>query len=78
MADKNTKKAKEGSIKDSLTRLKEITNWFDEADEVDVEEGLEKVKEGVGLIKHSRERFAELENEFEDVKKELENDSSES
>jgi 5-formaminoimidazole-4-carboxamide-1-beta-D-ribofuranosyl 5'-monophosphate synthetase len=44
---------------------------------VDVEKGLEKVKEGVQLVKASRERLKEVENEFEDVKKELEGDDDE-
>ena len=36
-----------------------------------MEAGLEKVKEGTVLIKASKERLKELENEFEEVKKEL-------
>ena len=59
-------------LKDSLKKLEEIIKWFDNQEEVDVEAGLEKVKIGVGLIKASRERLKELENEFEEVKKELE------
>lgn len=55
----------------SLKKLEEISHWFDEQEEVDVERGLEKVKEGVKLIKAGRERLKEVENEFEDVKKEL-------
>ena len=46
-------------------------DWFDQQQEVDLEKGLEKVKEGVKLIKISRERFKQIENEFQDVKKEL-------
>lgn len=66
-----TNNKKDISLKDSLKKLKDIVNWFDTQDEVDVEAGLEKVKEGVSLIKSSRKRFSELENEFEEVKKEL-------
>ena len=40
--------------------------------EVDVEKGLNKVKEGAKLIKASRARLEELENESEIVKKDLE------
>jgi len=58
-------------LKDQLKRLEEIIKWFDEQKEVDVEAGLERVKEGVTLIKASKERLKELENEFEKVKKEL-------
>jgi exonuclease VII small subunit len=63
-------------LKNSLNELEEIINWFDRQEEVDVEGGLEKVKEGVTLIKSSRERLKELSNEFEEVKKELEEDES--
>lgn len=58
-------------LKDSLKKLEEIIEWFDNQEEVDVEAGLEKVKTGVGLIKASRKRLKELENEFEEVKKGL-------
>ncbi len=58
-------------LSESLKKLEEITEWFDSQDEVDVEKGLEKVKDGVKLIKSSRARLQEVENEFEDVKKEL-------
>jgi exodeoxyribonuclease VII small subunit len=63
------------NLSESLKKLEEITEWFDNQQEVDVEKGLEKVKEGVRLIKASRERLKEVENEFEDVKKELEDNS---
>ena len=38
---------------------------------MDVEEGLEKVKEAVSLIKASKERLKSIENEFEEIKKEI-------
>ena len=59
-------------LKDSLKKLEEIIGWFDSQKDVDVEAGLEKVKTGVGLIKASRKRLKEIENEFEEVKKGLE------
>lgn len=62
------------NLSKSLKKLEEISQWFDNQTEVDVEKGLEKVKEGVSLIKASRERLKEVENEFEDVKKILEGD----
>lgn len=58
-------------LKDSLKKLKGIVEWFDEQEEVDVEAGLEKVKEGAVLIKESRKQLKELENEFEKVKEDL-------
>lgn len=60
------------SLGDSLKKLESIVNWFDTREEVDVELGLEKMKEGAALIKVSRARLKEVENEFEVVKKELE------
>ena len=53
----------------NLKRLAEITEWFDGRAEIDVEEGLEKVKEAVSLIKMSKTRLKEVENEFEEIKK---------
>jgi len=61
----------QNKLKSSLKKLEEIIAWFDNQEEVDVEAGLERVKEGVGLIKSSKTCLKELENEFEEVKKEL-------
>lgn len=61
-------------MSESLKKLEEITQWFNTQSDIDVEKGLEKVKEGVKLVKASRARLQEVENEFEDVKKELEGD----
>lgn len=63
---------KNNKLKDSLKEIESIINWFDEQEEVDVEAGLEKVKKGVSLIKSSKERLRDLENEFKKVKKGLE------
>ncbi|MDO8559159.1 MAG: exodeoxyribonuclease VII small subunit [bacterium] len=61
----------------NLKRLSEITEWFDSREEIDVEEGLEKVKEAVSLIKLSKERLKDIENEFEEIKKEVDLDKDE-
>lgn len=50
--------------------MSEITDWFENQEEVDVEEGLAKVKEAAALIKASKERLKSVENEFEEIKKE--------
>ena len=60
------------NINDSLKKLAEIVDWFEKQKEVDVETGLEKVKDGARLIKIARERLKQIENEFEEVKKEIE------
>ena len=59
------------SLGEQLKKLQQIVDWFDDQEEVDVEKGLEKVKEGAGLIKESKKRLKELENEFEEVRKDL-------
>ena len=61
---------KEKNLSNNLKRLSEITDWFENQEEVDVEEGLAKVKEAAVLIKASKERLKAVENEFEEIKKE--------
>ena len=68
------KSQKKESLGESLKRLESILAWFDEQEAVDVEKGLEKVKEGAALLKTSRERLKAVENEFNVVKKELESE----
>ena len=57
------------SLNSNLKRLSEITDWFENQEEIDVEEGLEKVKEAAALIKASKERLKAVENEFEEIAK---------
>ncbi len=59
------------NLTESLKKLEEINVWFENQEEIDVEKGLEKVKEGAILVKASRERLQEIENEFAEVRKEL-------
>jgi Asp-tRNA(Asn)/Glu-tRNA(Gln) amidotransferase C subunit len=59
------------NLTETMKKLRAIASWFEQQDEVDVEKGLEKVREGAVLIKASRARLRELENEFEEVKKSL-------
>lgn len=67
-------KEKELSLGESLKKLEAITTWFENQEEIDVEKALEKVKEGVALLKASKERLKEVENEFAVVKKDLESE----
>jgi len=60
------------TLTDSLKNIQSIIAWFENQEEVDVEKGLEKIKEGAKLIQESRIRLREIENEFEVVKSELE------
>ncbi len=59
------------NITETMKKLRIITEWFESQEEIDIEKGMEKIKEGAELIKISKERLKELENEFEDVKKKL-------
>ena len=42
------------NLNKNLKQLAEIAEWFDKREEIDVEEGLEKVKKAVFLIKESK------------------------
>ena len=66
MADKKI------NLKESFGKLNDIVAWFEEQEEVDVEAGLEKVKEGAKLVKECKARLSEIENEFETIQKEVE------
>ena len=66
-----TKTTEKDTLSQSLTRLEKIVEWFDDQSEVQVEEGLKKVREGAVLIKDLRGRLKDVENEFIELKKEL-------
>jgi len=63
-------------ISKSLEKLEKIVRWLDEQDQVDVEEGLKKVREGAELVRSLRARLKSVANEFEEVKKGLEEDEA--
>jgi hypothetical protein len=63
-------------IADSLAKLENIIRWFDDQDQVDVQEGLAKVREGAGLVKELRSRLKTVENEFQELKKDLQIDET--
>lgn len=65
-------KKEKKNIGESLDKLEQIVSWFDEQEQVRVEEGLEKVKQGAVLVKELRSRLKAVENEFKEVKRELE------
>lgn len=63
---------KEPSIRDQLTKLQAMVDWFEKQEEVDVEQGLAKVKEGAELIKQLKTRLKSVENEFKEIREGLE------
>ena len=64
-------KAKTKNLNQNLKRLSEIAQWFDDQEEIDLEQGLKKIKEAIELIKISKKRLKSVENEFEEIKKEI-------
>lgn len=63
--------SKKQTIKESLKKLEDITQWFEEGEDLDVEEGLKKAKEGVVIIKELKQRLKDVENEFEEITRDL-------
>ena len=63
------------NLTESLSKLEEISNWFDEQAEVDVELGLTKIKEAAKLITDSKSRLADIENEFNEIERVISTDS---
>ena len=59
------------NLKESLGKLNSIVEWFDDQEEVDVEIGLDKVKEGAELIKQCKKRLSEVENEFKEIQRDV-------
>ena len=64
---------KEISLQDCLKELGEISDWFESQENVDIEEGIKKAREGVQLLKIARKHLSCLENEFIEIKQELKN-----
>ena len=65
-------KATKNNLKSNLKKLTKIAEWFEKQEEIDVEESLGKVKEAAGLIVESKKRLKEIENEFEEIRKWME------
>jgi len=61
----------------NLAELSAIADWFDEQAEVDIETGLKKVKQAATLIKASKKRLRQVENDFTEIKREIEEEINE-
>lgn len=59
-------------LKQHLQEIAGILAWFDAQEELDVEAALLKIKTASELIKASKKRLAEVENEFREIKREIE------
>lgn len=73
-----TEKNQKVNLTESLEKLNNIVEWFDDQQNVDVEAGLVKVKEAAKLIKGSKTRLAEIENEFKEIEKDIEEEDTDS
>jgi exodeoxyribonuclease VII small subunit len=62
--------SKKSDFTESVYKLEEINTWFQNED-IDLDEGLYKLKAGKELIKKCRTRLKEVENEFIKIKKEF-------
>ena len=59
-------------LKKYLEDIKRISDWFVEQEEIDLEEALVKIREAGELIKLSKDRLVEVENEFKEIKTKIE------
>ena len=66
-----SEKPKKESLSGNLKKLAEISAWFNGQKELDIEEGLKKVREAADLIKTSRNPLDGLENEFKEIEKDF-------
>ncbi len=69
MAPKKTETKAPKDFKAHLAEIAAILEWFDSQEELDIELALEKVKSASDLIKASKKRLGEIENEFKEIKK---------
>jgi hypothetical protein len=60
------------NLKQYLEDIKRISDWFEEQEEIDLEEALVKIREAGELIKLSKDRLVEVENEFKEIKTKIE------
>ncbi len=69
--EKPKNKKEKGKISAELGRLEAIVQWFEGQEAVDMEEGLTKVREGAALIKDLKARLKSVQNDFQEIKKDL-------
>lgn len=67
--------AKQETIRTQLEKLEKIVQWFQSRKDADIEEGLKKAREGADLVKALKARLKKTENEFAEVKKDLDADT---
>lgn len=66
-----SKDATQPSFAQSMEELNQLAEWFQQ-DDFDLEEGLTKLRRGRDLIVQCQKRLSEVENEFFEIKADLE------
>ncbi|BFT94704.1 MAG: hypothetical protein MNSN_07970 [Minisyncoccus archaeiphilus] len=64
-------KKEKNNLNNNLKGIAKIVEWFESQEELDIEEGLKKAKEAAELIKETKAMLKKSENEFEEIKKDL-------
>lgn len=73
---KKKEKTKTKSLQASLKELESITKWFEQHEDLDIEQALLKAREGARLIKELRSSLANVQNEFQEITEDLKEDQS--
>jgi exonuclease VII small subunit len=60
------------NLKEVLVELEKIVSWFENQKDLDLEEGLEKVKIAMNYLKEAKSKLKDIENEFKKIKSEAE------
>ncbi|MBT4123816.1 MAG: exodeoxyribonuclease VII small subunit [Candidatus Pacebacteria bacterium] len=74
--DNTSKSIEKFSMNKAMKELEEINNWFQE-EEIDLEEGLEKLQEAQKLTSLVKTKLQEVENKFIDLKKDFQEEMGE-
>jgi len=64
-------KKEKNNLNNNLKGIAKIVEWFESQEELDIEEGLKKAEEAAELIKETKAMLKKSENEFEEIKKDL-------
>jgi hypothetical protein len=73
-ATHNNKEGEQENLGENLKKLSAIAEWLEaqeRSEEPDFDEGLAKVREAAALIAASRVRLTEVENEFQEIVKQI-------
>jgi exodeoxyribonuclease VII small subunit len=66
--DQENNETKNVSFDEAFEELEEITKSFEEQDEVDLDEGLDKFERGLKLAQLCKEKLSKVENRVKELK----------